>query len=154
MKVYCENPNVFVSKLDSTDSATLSFVKSLERRFRFFSIDGGHTVQYLLSDLRIAEETLSNGGFVLVDDYCSPGFPGVAEGIIGYLQRGGRLLPVCAAGGKLIMTTLSYRDMAQQHIRGALKASGLYRSRDTPSLLCGYPYIYFKVRGRLPPFAA
>ncbi len=55
-------------------------LRDLNQGIRLFSIDGGHTVQHVTADLTLAENSLVNGGFVLVDDYCDPGLPGVTVG--------------------------------------------------------------------------
>jgi len=139
---YCPDPaRIRVEKVDSTDIRARELLQG--SAFRLFSVDGGHTVQHLINDLSLADATLVNGGFVLVDDYCSPGFPGVTEGLILYLQRGGRLLPVCAAGGKMILTTLSFAAHAQAFLAARLRESAQkYRIRETA--LCGHKYLVYR----------
>src|ERR1041384_1452590 len=60
-------------------SETLT-VEETTNRCRFFHIDGGHTVQNILADLRTAERALLPNGVVAVDDVFNPTWPGVNEG--------------------------------------------------------------------------
>src|SRR5689334_2943408 len=47
---------------------------------RLISIDGGHTAECTLNDLRLADSTLTEAGVVILDDYFNPSWPDVATG--------------------------------------------------------------------------
>lgn len=47
---------------------------------RFFSVDGGHWRSVVQNDLRLAEETLSAGGVIALDDYFRADWPDVTYG--------------------------------------------------------------------------
>jgi hypothetical protein len=39
------------------------------QKFRFFSLDGGHSSEVVQNDLQLAESVLGDGGIILIDDY-------------------------------------------------------------------------------------
>nr|WP_321983625.1 class I SAM-dependent methyltransferase [uncultured Lichenicoccus sp.] len=77
----------------------------LSRRFRFVSIDGGHTAAIVANDLRVAERTLLPGGIVALDDILSSHWTGVLTGLAAYVQAGGMLVPFALVPNKLLLTT-------------------------------------------------
>lgn len=86
--------------------------------FRFFSVDGGHTAVHAFNDLLVAQDLITNGGIVMVDDFFQPDWPGVTEGVARYYSTANtKLAPLCIAGGKLFMTTFSYHTRYLQNIR-------------------------------------
>ncbi|KAG2439997.1 hypothetical protein HXX76_004114 [Chlamydomonas incerta] len=79
--------------------------------FRFLSIDGGHTKEILLNDMKFAECCLQDGGIAALDDYSNAFWPGVHEGIVSYFDRHGaasRLAPFLLHANKLYVTTRSH----------------------------------------------
>ncbi len=100
--------NVRIIAGDSTDPA-LDLVATIGRgTLRFFSVDGGHTVQHLLNDLAIAQQTITNEGVVIVDDMFHFEWPGVTEGVVRYMQSFPTLVPVAMGHNKLYMCKMSY----------------------------------------------
>ena len=75
------------------------------RRFRFVSIDGGHTAPTVENDLRLAERTLIGGGVVALDDILSSHWTGVLTGLAAYVAAGGTLVPFALVPNKLLLTT-------------------------------------------------
>ena len=73
------------------------------RRFRFLSIDGGHTAEVTANDLRLAEQTLIPGGVVALDDILSHHWTGVLTGLAEYLKSGGTLVPFALVPNKLLL---------------------------------------------------
>jgi len=51
---------------------------------RMISIDGGHTEQCTLNDLKLSQAVLRNGGVAIVDDCFDEGWPDVATGVAKY----------------------------------------------------------------------
>lgn len=91
--------------------------------FRLFSIDGGHTAEHTINDFRLAEQLVSNGGIVFVDDYHNPHWPGVQEGVAYlYINSRPKLVPFMYCCGKLFLTTLGfhrrYFDFAKSNAYG------------------------------------
>eukprot|EP00808_Paulinella_micropora_P000523 g82184.t1 len=71
----------------SADSLSLSaadVTRAAQGPVRMFSIDGSHTEAAVLSDLRLAEASLAEGGLVLLDDALNADWPGVAAGLARY----------------------------------------------------------------------
>lgn len=66
---------------------------------RIFSIDGGHVEDVTLSDLLAAQDALTEGGVVVLDDCFSEGWPGVVSGVARYMSRPERMLVPFAVGG-------------------------------------------------------
>jgi predicted O-methyltransferase YrrM len=73
------------------------------RRFRLFSIDGGHTPEITCNDLRVAEQTVVDGGLVVLDDVLNSGWLGVITGLFEYWATGGTLVPAVLVPNKLIL---------------------------------------------------
>ena len=69
----------------------------------FFSVDGGHTVEATLNDLRVAGEAVAEDGVVILDDFYNEAFPEVAFGTMRYLAEApGQLHLFCIVGNKLL----------------------------------------------------
>lgn len=143
---YCPSGiDIRIEKMDSTDADARRMFSNSTLKFRLFSIDGGHEIHHLVNDIALVDMTLANGGFVFVDDFCNPGFPGVTEGLIAYLQQNGRLVPVCAVSNKIILTTFVYAERARQFLMHRAKSLVNYRVRSTK--LSGYEYFYMRATG-------
>jgi hypothetical protein len=73
-------------------------------RVRLASIDGGHTEECALNDLRLIEAILTRRGVIVVDDCFNQAWPGVSSAIAKYLlNREGQLLPFAISPGKLYL---------------------------------------------------
>lgn len=93
---------------------------------RLFSVDGGHTESVVLSDMRLAEGALADGGIVIADDVFHPQWPGVAVGTISYMKDGA-LVPFVIGFNKVLFTQPhfadKYRAAVEEHYNGrALRA--------------------------------
>lgn len=83
--------NIEIIKRSSLD-VTPSDIKSAVGDVRLFSIDGGHTEECTLNDLRLADATLCDHGAVVIDDVFNQQWPGVLTGLAKYLMRNDRKL--------------------------------------------------------------
>ena len=88
---------------------------------RLFSIDGGHTEEIVHSDMRLAENTLADGGVAIADDVFNQQWPGVAVGTLHYLEHGGGLVPFYIGFNKVLF--------ARARPRPAVSASHRQRLR-------------------------
>ncbi len=71
-------------------------------RMRLFSIDGAHTEDATLNDLRLAESVASDEGVVIVDDYFNQLWPEVSVATAEYLCTGKpRLTPYAISPNKI-----------------------------------------------------
>lgn len=102
LATYSPSASVEIIQESSLDLERLGF---LSRRFRFVSIDGGHTASITANDLRLAERTMLEGGVVAVDDILSHDWTGVLSGVSTYLAEGGTLVPFALVPNKLLLTT-------------------------------------------------
>jgi hypothetical protein len=95
--------NVEIIKRSSLDVKP-SDIKSVVGDVRLFSIDGGHTEECTLNDLRLAEATVSDHGVVVIDDVYNQQWPGVLTGLARYLtQDGSTLRPFAFTPGKVYL---------------------------------------------------
>jgi hypothetical protein len=107
--------NVEIIKADSLAMRHTNFT---EFKYRYISIDGGHTPNHVLNDLIIAEKYLVDGGVVILDDYFNHWWPSVTEGISKYLMfNAPTLVPFSTSPNKLWLCNLSYRDMYLQKMK-------------------------------------
>ncbi|WBB98733.1 MULTISPECIES: class I SAM-dependent methyltransferase [unclassified Solwaraspora] len=104
LTTYGAGDNVDIVQSSSLDLEQAGFVAA-GRRFRIFSIDGGHTDQITVNDLRIAERTVVDDGLVVLDDVLNRHWLGVITGLFSYLGDGGSLVPAVLVPNKLILAT-------------------------------------------------
>ena len=76
-------------KTDSTVLTLADKVKLTQERgtFRLFSVDGCHTAEHTFSDLLTAQDCLSPGGVIILDDVFHPHWPGVTEAVSLFIGR-------------------------------------------------------------------
>ena len=89
---------------DSTKLEPAVLTEKAGGPIRFFSVDGGHTAEIVYSDMRLAEETLAEGGIVIADDIFNQQWPGVAVGTLKYLDDGAKLAPFAIGFNKVYFT--------------------------------------------------
>jgi hypothetical protein len=79
--------------------------------FRIFSVDGGHTVEHTLNDVKLAQSMLADGGVVMLDDYYNQHWPGVHEGVgLFYAHGSPRIKPFMYAHNKLFFSGIAYHE--------------------------------------------
>lgn len=109
-------------------------------RFKVFGIDGGHTSAHVINDMRIAQDVTALDGVIAIDDFFSPHWPGVTEGIaVTFLNRQFRFAPFMYLENKLFLTGISYRDRALafcHYITEALKDRIEFRPVDIFGFRC------------------
>lgn len=89
----------------------------LPHRFTLFSIDGGHTREHTVFDLKYANDTIVPGGLIILDDFTNPNWLGVMEGVIDFLNDSDRrICPFMAGYNKLLFTTISEANSIQKAI--------------------------------------
>ncbi len=100
---------------DTLGFTTIEFIMAVPRPAKFFSIDAGHTPENVINDLSLAQEALTPGGIIALDDYLNPYWEGVTDGFYRFMaHHNRRLRPFMFFRNKLFMTTLSeHRD----HVR-------------------------------------
>jgi hypothetical protein len=98
------------------------------RRFRMFSVDGGHTADVAANDLRLAERTIVDDGVVVLDDVLNRHWLGVISGLFLYWQQGGTLVPAVLVPDRLVLTASVdqaelYRTLMAENFAGSLEKS-------------------------------
>ena len=96
---------------DSTDLKVMSLFDDKRAHFRFISIDGGHTAEHTVSDLRLSNELIANDGIVILDDILNYHWLGVIEGAVSFLNQKPTLVPIAIGFNKLIFSKLSYSSL-------------------------------------------
>ncbi len=119
---------VFLQK----DSLTLTPADLLQNgrgQYRLFSIDGGHELKPVLSDLRLVTQVLAPGGVIAMDDFFNSGTPGVMEGGYRFMyeENRGRIAPFAYVANKLFLTTTSHYAFYYKAMRDLLDR---YKDRD------------------------
>lgn len=77
---------------------------------RFMSIDGGHTVEHTMYDLRLAERLIANEGVIILDDIMGEYWCGVTEGYIKYALTYPSIVPFAMGLNKLFLCKLSHQE--------------------------------------------
>jgi hypothetical protein len=97
----------------STDLTAADILPDAAPGFRFFSIDGDHTADFVHHDLSLAHETLVDGGIVALDDYFDSNYPGVSIGTTKFLldKNDGRLAVLLYADNKVLLTTAEHHHV-------------------------------------------
>lgn len=91
-------------------------IRGLVGDCRFFSVDGGHTEECTLSDLRLADASIGPDGVVVIDDYFNPSWPEVSVGVARYMTAGDPgLVPFLMTPNKIFFCrapfAAAYRDV-------------------------------------------
>ena len=116
LKKYCrhEGKNVTIVECDST---TTDLTDHIKEKVRLFSVDGGHTVEHTISDLRQAHKVLHPEGVVILDDMPNIHWLGVIEGCIRFLQERPTLVPFAIGHNKAFLCNMSYVEVYKQLFR-------------------------------------
>ena len=89
---------------------------------RLFSVDGGHTQEIVLSDMRLAEKSVVDGGVVIADDVFNQQWPGVCVGTVHYLEQGGALVPFYVGYNKVLFTQPEHAERYRRTLDQAYAA--------------------------------
>ena len=100
--------NITIMSGDSSLLTSASFAKHHVDAFRFFSVDGGHTLDLTLHDLNVAACVVAPGGIVALDDVFNFSWPGVLQAVSLFVQFQKELIPFLYFGNKLFFTTPDY----------------------------------------------
>lgn len=99
---------------------------------RLFSIDGCHTAEHTLNDIRLAADVLVPGGIIVIDDIFNAQWPGVMQGAEDFFHAHNQheLVPLIAADNKLILCHRRYRERYLEGLRRSLQSAlGPVRTR-------------------------
>lgn len=112
LRKYCrhQGKNVRILSADSTTVTASAILSQLKMKPRLFSIDGGHTAEHTLNDLKLANDCVSDAGFVFVDDILNHHWIGVFEGVARFVSQSPTLVPLALGFNKMVMCRLSYHS--------------------------------------------
>jgi hypothetical protein len=94
------------------------------RRFRMFSVDGGHTADVARNDLHLAERTIVEGGIVVLDDVLNRHWLGVISGLFDYWNAGGSLVPAVLIPDRLVLASSEEQAAEYRKLMDATFAAG------------------------------
>lgn len=90
--------------------------------FRLFSVDGGHTVQHALNDLLTAQDMLTDGGVILLDDVFHRHWPGVTEALgLFYNRYVPRVAPFLHGHNKLFLCSYTTHPHYLRHATNSFR---------------------------------
>jgi hypothetical protein len=116
---WASGSGVVVHQGDSTQLHPEKLLELAGSPIRLFSVDGGHTEQIVMSDMRLAEATLADGGVVIADDVFNAEWPDVAVGTLRYLQEGGALAPFIIGFNKVLFASPQHCDKYRYAVEAA-----------------------------------
>jgi hypothetical protein len=85
---------------------------------RLFSVDGGHWLDIVVNDLRIAEATLAPHGVVVLDDFHRHDWPDVSAGYFRWFsERRSAIVPFAIGLNKLYLCHSEFVDFYKETLR-------------------------------------
>lgn len=85
-------------------------------QIRVFSVDGGHTEEIVLNDMKLAESTIADNGIVVADDVFNQQWPGVSTGTLRFLKGSEKLVPFAIGFNKVFFAAGEYSDLYRKHL--------------------------------------
>lgn len=98
------NQNIEILSMNSLNLDKNFYREKSSKKFKLFSIDGGHHYKAVINDLKIAEEVMVEGGVVLLDDLLNPLWIEVVSAYSSYKLKGGKLVAFAITKDKLYLT--------------------------------------------------
>ena len=108
-------------------------------KVRLFSVDGGHTTECALNDLRLAEACLVEGGVIILDDFFNEYWPEVCVATFEYLSGPSALKPFAVTPNKLYLAS---PDWAQTYNEGMRKRLPSFEYDKTVSMFGSEVSVY------------
>lgn len=119
-----QGKNTHIMQMDSLSMG----LQIQDASLRFISIDGGHTVEHTINDLKIAERLIHNEGVIILDDIMGVYWCGVTEGYIKYSMTYPTIVPFAMGHNKLYLCKLThhqyYFDLFKPLSSGQTKFTG------------------------------
>lgn len=106
----------------------MNFIKIYEKRSneltenecnncRFVHVDGGHSEEDTLSDLKLASKSIIQKGLVVIDDLYLQNLPSVTDGIYKFLTNENSLVPVAMFAKKLLLCKPGAYDFYMKNLK-------------------------------------
>ena len=120
-------------------------------RFSIFDVDGGHTADHVVHDLKVAMELTAPGGIILVDDYINPWWPGVHEGVVKlFTTETPTFVPVFYGMNKLVLCNISHHAVYFKQISDYF--SGFPQAKTKPTKRLGWDALTVALPAKKPDF--
>ena len=119
------------NSLDEVDSITLLESKLREigitlGQFGYFSVDGCHTTEHAINDIKLAIELTCPEGIIFVDDYHSPSWPCAQEALSKYIfHEDSKFVPLLFTCNELFLCHISFHTIFLSKIHTHLKENYL-----------------------------
>jgi hypothetical protein len=113
---YSSNKNFALKRVNSADINAKEDREEISGMdIHFISIDGDHTFDGALRDMRLSRKLVSPGAVLALDDFLNPGCLGTTESAILFLQESD-FEPICYITNKLFVTTKGWSEIYRQRI--------------------------------------
>jgi hypothetical protein len=110
MNRHADSTRLIVHKGTSLAVKGSDVVRLADNKVRLFSVDGGHTEDITANDLAIADEALTEGGIIILDDVFNDLFPGVTNGLHRYFACKPDLVPFAVGANKTYFCRPPYAE--------------------------------------------
>lgn len=140
VELWSSSDNLVIHQGDSTKLSPDVLLDRAGGSIRLFSVDGGHTEEIVLSDMRLAEATLSDGGIVIADDVFNQQWPGVVVGTMRYLEDRSGLVPFAIGFNKTFFTQPEHAHFYRDWLKTAVARDRSLQSDETT--FAGHPVQY------------
>lgn len=124
-------PSSYVIRQSSSFDVTADEVIQAVGPVRFFSVDGGHWLEIVENDLRIAELALCEGGVIAMDDFHRAEWPDVSAGYFSwYSKKTKDIVPFMIGFNKLYLCHRDYCKIYQAYLANDENLK-IFRVRDS-----------------------
>jgi len=96
--------------------------QNLHNQFKYLSIDGNHSYEGTLSDLRNSKPPLNDKGILTIDDVFNIEWPSVSQALNTFLESNKDLVPFCAGWGRLFICKASFVKPIQNQTRNTFES--------------------------------
>jgi hypothetical protein len=108
---------------------TAPFLLEKTGLLRFFSIDGGHVSQDVMSDAELAAQVISDFGVICFDDFFNPEWPEVTLGVLEFLRdSSGPFVPFMISEKKLFVCKEGYLDFYAELVRKSVLLEKIHKT--------------------------
>ena len=122
--LHVDNKHIFVG--DSKDISA-DHIRSRVGNCRLFHIDGGHEWQHVVTDSRLAVDTMADYGVIVFDDFYNPEWPDVTVAVMELLTSRPDLKPFAISNRKLYVSKANYADAYKTWVCSSVFTAGMPR---------------------------
>jgi hypothetical protein len=102
----------------SSEEVKAADVQAAVGKARIFSVDGGHWLEIVENDLRLAEECIADHGVIALDDFHRPEWPDVSAGYLTwYGNRTKPIVPFAIGFNKLFLCQETWVEFYQRSLQ-------------------------------------